>query len=74
MPVASATTGGRFSLPVPDEPSSPWRVVVQEFGSPARTLHEMTFGEWLSACPKGEDVTGCSRNPAPDRPFYEPLP
>jgi hypothetical protein len=70
MPVASAMTGEWIFLRVPDEPSSPWRVVVQEFDSPAWTLYEMTFGEWLLAYLKGRDVTLCSRNFAPDRPFY----
>ncbi|MFJ1751939.1 SMI1/KNR4 family protein [Kitasatospora sp. NPDC088134] len=74
MPVATATTGEWVFLRVPDEPSSPWRVLVQEFDSPAWTLHEMTFSEWLLAYLRGEDVTVCSRNLAPDRPFYEPLP
>ncbi len=74
MPVATATTGEAVFLRVPDGPSSPWRVVVQEFDSPAWTLHEMTFGEWLLAYLRGEDVTVCSRNLAPDRPFYQPLP
>jgi hypothetical protein len=70
MPVASAMTGEWVFLRIPDEPSSPWRVVVQEFDSPAWTLYEMTFGEWLLAYLKGRDVTLCSRNFAPDRPFY----
>lgn len=35
MPVATAVTGEAIFLRVPDEPSSPWRVVVQEFASPA---------------------------------------
>ncbi|MFF9487797.1 SMI1/KNR4 family protein [Streptomyces sp. NPDC014676] len=73
MPVASAMTGEWIFLRVPDEPSSPWRVVVQEFDSPAWTLHEMTFGDWLLAYLEGQDVTVCSRNLAPDGPFYEPL-
>ncbi|MFE0626721.1 SMI1/KNR4 family protein [Streptomyces sp. NPDC058864] len=74
IPVATATTGESVFLRVPDDPSSPWRVVVQEFDSPAWTLHVMTFGEWLLAYLRGEDVTVCSRNRAPDRPFYEFLP
>jgi hypothetical protein len=73
MPVASAMTGEWVFLRIPDEPSSPWRVVVQEFDSPAWTLYEMTFGEWLLAYLKGRDVTLCSRNFAPDRPFYTVL-
>ncbi|MGW8884269.1 SMI1/KNR4 family protein [Streptomyces sp. NPDC055749] len=74
MPVASAMTGEWVFLRVPDAPSSPWRVVVQELDSPANTLYEMTFGEWLLAYLKGRDVTVCSRNFAPDRPFFEFLP
>ncbi|MEU6357159.1 hypothetical protein ABZ896_49010 [Streptomyces sp. NPDC047072] len=31
------------------------------------------FGEWLPAYLRGEDVTVCSRNSAPDGPFFEPL-
>lgn len=49
LPVASATTGERVFLRVPDGPLSPWRVLVQELDSPAWTLHEMTFSEWLLA-------------------------
>ncbi|MER6096676.1 SMI1/KNR4 family protein [Streptomyces sp. NPDC001728] len=74
LPVASATTGEAIFLRVPDGPSSPWRVVVQEMDSPSWTLYEMTFGEWLLAYLKGRDVMLCSRNHAPDGPFYEPLP
>ncbi|MEV7033561.1 hypothetical protein AB0N99_25465 [Streptomyces sp. NPDC093272] len=47
--------------------------VVAELDSPAWTLHEMTFGEWLLAYLRREDVTVCSRNFAPGRPFFEPL-
>ncbi|MFD7286773.1 SMI1/KNR4 family protein [Streptomyces sp. NPDC057539] len=74
VPVATATTGEAIFLRVPDDASSPWRVVVQEFDSPAWTLYEMTFGEWLLAYLKGRDVTLCSRNFAPDGPFFEFLP
>ncbi|WP_258308902.1 SMI1/KNR4 family protein [Streptomyces sp. NWU339] len=74
MPVATATTGEAIFLRVPDGPSSSWRVVVQEFDSPAWYLHEMTFSDWLLAYLRGEDVTLCSRNWAPDGPFWEFLP
>jgi hypothetical protein len=73
MPVASAKTGEWVFLRVPDNPSSPWRVVVVELDSPAWTLHEMTFGEWLLAYLRVEDVTVWSRNHAPGRPFLESL-
>ncbi|MFJ9909191.1 SMI1/KNR4 family protein [Streptomyces sp. NPDC101152] len=73
MPVASATTGEWVFLRVPDSFSSPWRVLVAELDSPAWVLHEMTFSAWLLAYLRGEDVTVCSRNFAPDRPFFEPL-
>lgn len=74
MPVATATTGEAIFLRVPDAPSSPWRVVVQEFDSPAWTLHEMAFSEWLLAYLQGRDVTLCSRDRAPNGPFWEFLP
>lgn len=74
MPVTSAMTGEYVFLRVPDEPTSPWRVLVQELDSPAHTLYEMTFSEWLLAYLRGEDVTVCSRNLAPDRPSWEFLP
>ncbi|MFE5735430.1 SMI1/KNR4 family protein [Streptomyces sp. NPDC056528] len=73
MPTASAVTGEWVFLRVPDDPSSPWRIVVQELDSPESTLYEMTFSEWLLAYLKGEDVTVCSRNFAPEHPFYESL-
>lgn len=74
LPVATAMTGETVFLRVPAEPSAPWRVVAQEFDSPAWYLHEMTFGDWLLAYLRGEDVTVCSHNLAPDRPFWEFLP
>ncbi|MFF4171805.1 SMI1/KNR4 family protein [Streptomyces sp. NPDC001744] len=74
LPVASATTGEAVFLRVPDGPSAPWRVVVQEMDSPSWTLYEMTFGAWLLAYLEGRDVTLCSRNLAPDGPFYAFLP
>ncbi|MFD0358150.1 SMI1/KNR4 family protein [Streptomyces sp. NPDC127110] len=74
LPVATATTGEAVFLQVPEAPSSPWRVVVQEFDSPSWTRYEMTFGEWLLAYLKGRDVTLCSRDRAPDGPSYAFLP
>ncbi|MCX4986517.1 SMI1/KNR4 family protein [Streptomyces sp. NBC_00572] len=74
IPVATATTGEMIFLRIPDDSSSPWRVVVQEMDSPSWTLYEMTFSEWLLAYLKGRDVTLCSRDRAPDGPFYEFLP
>ncbi|MFF5797512.1 SMI1/KNR4 family protein [Streptomyces albogriseolus] len=74
IPVATAVTGEAVFLCVPEGPSSPWRVVVQEFDSPAWTLYEMTFGEWLLDYLKGRDVTLCVRGRAPDGPFWEFLP
>ncbi|MFF4826465.1 SMI1/KNR4 family protein [Streptomyces sp. NPDC001312] len=74
IPVASATTGEHVFLCVPGEPSSPWRVGVQEFDSPAWHLHEMTFSDWLLAYLRGEDVTVYSADRAPDGPFWEFLP
>ncbi|WP_237305463.1 SMI1/KNR4 family protein [Streptomyces sp. SAT1] len=71
MPVASAATGEWVFLRVPGGPSLPWRVLVQELDSPAWVLHEMTFSDWLLAYLRGEDVTVCSRNTAPGRPFWE---
>ncbi|MET9389868.1 SMI1/KNR4 family protein [Streptomyces sp. NPDC006624] len=73
IPVATATTGEAVFLRVPGS-ASPWRVVVQEFDSPAWTLYEMTFGEWLLDYLKGRDVTLCARDRAPDGPFWEFLP
>ncbi|MFE7602085.1 SMI1/KNR4 family protein [Streptomyces sp. NPDC057494] len=74
MPVASAVTGEYIFLRVPDDASSPWRVVVQEMDSPSWTLYEMTFSDWLLAYLKGRDVTLCVRDRAPDGPFFEFLP
>ncbi|BAU87350.1 hypothetical protein SLA_6483 [Streptomyces laurentii] len=74
MPVATATTGEAVFLRVPDDAASPWRVVVQEFDSPAWTLYELTFGEWLLAYLRGRDVTLCVRDRAPDGPSYTFLP
>lgn len=74
VPVAIAVTGEAIFLRAPEGPSLPWRLVVQEFDSPAWTLHEMTFRERFPAYLQGRNVTLCSRNFAPDGPFYEPLP
>ncbi|EFL13954.1 conserved hypothetical protein [Streptomyces sp. C] len=70
--MATATTGEAVFLQVPETPATPWRVVVQEFDSPAWTRYEMTFGEWLLAYLKGRDVTLCSRDRA--GPSYAFLP
>ena len=74
MPVASAMTGETVFLRVPDGLSLAWRVVVQEFDSFSWDVYEMTFVEWFLAYLRGDDVTICSRNWAPDRPFFEALP
>ncbi|MEU0157621.1 SMI1/KNR4 family protein [Streptomyces sp. NPDC006261] len=74
IPAATATTGEAIFLRVPDDSSPSWRVVVQEFDSPAWTLYEMTFSEWLLDYLKGRDVTLCSRDRAPDGPSWEFLP
>lgn len=73
VPVATATTGETVFLRVPELPSSAWCVVVQEFDSFSWELYEMTFGEWLLSYLRGDDVTVCSRNFAPGRPFFEIL-
>ncbi|MEU6391144.1 SMI1/KNR4 family protein [Streptomyces sp. NPDC046939] len=70
MPVAAAMTGESVFLRLPDGASSPWRVLVQESDSFSWVLHEMTFGEWLLAYLRGEDVTVCARNLAPDGPSF----
>ncbi|MFF6843098.1 SMI1/KNR4 family protein [Streptomyces tanashiensis] len=74
LPVATATTGEMIFLRVPEEPSSPWRVLVQEMDSPSWTLYDMTFGAWLLAYLKGRDVTLCARDRAPGGPTHEFLP
>lgn len=74
IPVATCVTGEAIFLCVPDDASAKWRVVVQEFDSPAWTLYELTFREWLLAYLRGRDVTVCVRDRAPDGPFYEFLP
>ncbi|MFJ1756957.1 SMI1/KNR4 family protein [Kitasatospora sp. NPDC088134] len=73
MPIATGRTRETVFLRVPAEPSSPWRVLIQEFNSFSWVLYEMTFGEWLLAYLRGEDVMAGSRNFAPDGAFYEPL-
>ncbi len=74
IPAAWAATGETVFLRVPDESTSLWRVVVQEFDSPAWTLHEVSFSDWLLDYLKGRDVTLCSHNFATDGPSWEFLP
>ncbi|MFJ5231172.1 SMI1/KNR4 family protein [Kitasatospora sp. NPDC088391] len=74
MPIATGRTSETVFLRVPAGPSSPWRVLVQEFDSFSWALYEMTFGEWLLAYLRGEDVMAGSRNFGSDGAFYEPLP
>ncbi|RKE05125.1 hypothetical protein BX266_7388 [Streptomyces sp. TLI_171] len=73
MPIATGRTSETVFIRVPAEPSSPWRVLVQEFDSFSWVLYEMTFREWLLAYLRGEDVMAGSRNFAPDGACYTPL-
>jgi len=68
MPVASGSATETVFLRVPDGPSSPWHVVVQEFDSFSWVLYEMTFSDWLLAYLRGEDMTVYSS--ATDRAFF----
>ncbi|MFD8734299.1 SMI1/KNR4 family protein [Streptomyces sp. NPDC059618] len=71
LPVATGASAETVFLRIPYEPSAPWAVGVQEMDSGEFVLYEMTFGDWLLAYLRGEDVmVGAS---APERPFYEPL-
>lgn len=71
LPIAHSTTGESVFLRVPAEPGGAWTIGIQEFDSPAYWAWDMSFGDWLLAYLQGEDVTVCSRNRAPDGPFYE---
>ncbi|MBC2907788.1 SMI1/KNR4 family protein [Streptomyces cupreus] len=73
LPVATTSTGEDIFLRIPDGPAEPWAVGVQEWDSFGFVLHEMTFGDWLLAYLKGEDMTVHSHHLAPDKPFFEPL-
>ncbi|MFD4656578.1 SMI1/KNR4 family protein [Kitasatospora sp. NPDC058444] len=73
LPVATATTGEFVFLRVPEEPSAPWSVGVLETDTMEYVPHELTFGDWMLAYLRGEDVTVHSHNVAPDGPFYRPL-
>ncbi|MFG2916602.1 SMI1/KNR4 family protein [Kitasatospora sp. NPDC048298] len=73
LPVATATTREFVFLRVPEEPSMPWGVGVLETDTLEFVSYELTFGDWMLAYLRGEDVTVHSHNLAPDRPFYRPL-
>lgn len=71
LPIATGATAEYIFLQVPNGPSAPWAVGVQEMDSGEFVLYEMTFSDWLLAYLKGEDVMAGSS--APVHPFYEPL-
>ncbi|WP_445402568.1 SMI1/KNR4 family protein [Streptomyces sp. LE64] len=71
LPVATGSQAEYVFLRVPREPSQPWAVGVQEMDTWEFVLHEMTFGDWLLAYLKGEDVMVGATVPA--RPSYASL-
>jgi hypothetical protein len=71
LPVATGTTAETVFLQIPVDQAAPWSVTVQELDSGEFVPYEMTFGTWLLAFLRGEDVMVGSS--FPDRPFYESL-
>lgn len=60
-------------LRVPKDPSGNWEVVVCESDEGTFERHPMSFSDWMLSYLRGENVTVCSRNFAPDRPFFKPI-
>jgi hypothetical protein len=69
----SAASGETMFLRVPKDMSENWETVVYQSDDGIFEEHPMSFSDWMLSYLRGEDVTVCSRNFAPDGPFYEPI-
>jgi hypothetical protein len=70
LPWGGSSSGESMFFRVPSVDSSEWTVGVYEHDEGTYHDYAMTFNEWMLAYLKGEDVTVCSRNFAPEGPFY----
>lgn len=73
LPWGSAASGETVFFRIPERDGERWSVGVYESDEGEYHAYPMPFDEWMLAYLKGQDVTVCSRNFAPDGPFYEPV-
>lgn len=73
FPWGSAASGETMFLRVPKGASEAWSVFVYESDEGEFLEYAMSFGDWMLAYLRGEDVGVCSRNFAPQGPFFQPI-
>lgn len=70
LPWGSSASGETVFFRIPAKEGEEWRVGVVEHDEGTYEEDAMTFSEWMLAYLRGQDDTVCSRNFAPDGPFY----
>lgn len=73
FPWGSASSGETMYFRVPKDASEAWSVFVYESNEGEFLEYAMSFGDWMLAYLRGEDVGVCSRTFAPEGPFFQPL-
>ncbi|MBT2367769.1 hypothetical protein J7E88_21275 [Streptomyces sp. ISL-10] len=73
FPWGSAASGETMFLRVPKGASEAWSVFVHESDEGEFLEYAMSFGDWMPAYVRGEDVGVCLRNFAPEGPFFQSI-
>jgi hypothetical protein len=74
FPWGNSASGEAVYFRVPRDDSDQWAIGVIEHDESGYYEYAMTFTEWMLAYLKGEEMAICSRNFAPDAPFFSELP
>jgi hypothetical protein len=73
LPWGSAASGETVFFRVPASEGEEWTVGVYESDEGGYYEYAMPFAEWMLSYIRGEDMTVCSRQFAPDGPSFEPI-
>jgi hypothetical protein len=74
FPWANSVSSERAYFRVSRDESEEWVIAVIERDECVYTEYAITFNEWMLSYLQGEEMAICSRNFAPDRPFFKELP
>ncbi|MFE1263362.1 SMI1/KNR4 family protein [Streptomyces albogriseolus] len=73
LPWGGASSGETIFFHVPEEGNQQWVIGVYEHDEGTYREYAMTFNEWMLSYLRGQDMTVCSRNFAPQGPFFTPI-
>ncbi|MGW1028834.1 SMI1/KNR4 family protein [Streptomyces sp. NPDC002577] len=73
FPWGTSASGETMFFRVPKGASEPWSIFVYWSDEGEFAEYAMSFSDWMLAYLRGEDVGVCSRNFAPEGPFFQQL-